>query len=196
MFISFSLIYKYKDLYIMQDRPIKTIENVLKIPEKKVKVEREKQKRVITNETRWNFKQDELNYENQWSLINEIHEKNIQNREHCELILKQIHGKISGYRNQDILKKKLDESAFVDEDYIVNAMIKSKNMCFYCKEPVNILYEYVRAPKQWSLDRINNEIGHNKGNVEIACLGCNLRRKTMHHDRYVFTKQLDIKKID
>jgi len=180
----------------MQDRPVKTLENVLKMPEKKVKVEREKQKRVITNETRWNFKQDELNYENQWSLINQIHEKKIINREHCELILKQIHGKISGYRNQDILKKKLDESAFVDEDYIVNAMIKSKNMCFYCKEPVNILYEYVRAPKQWSLDRINNEIGHNKGNVEIACLGCNLRRKTMHHDRYVFTKQLDIKKID
>jgi len=182
--------------YIMQDHPVRTLENVLKMPEKKVKTEREKQKRVITTENRWNFKEDELNYENQWALINQIHDKKIIHREHCELILKQIHGKISGYRNQDVLKKKFDASTFIDEDYVIETMMKCKNLCFYCKEPVNVLYEIVRAPKQWSLDRINNEIGHNKGNVEIACLGCNLRRKTMHHDRYVFTKQLDIKKID
>jgi hypothetical protein len=180
----------------MQDAPTKTIENVLKTPDKKVKTEREKQKRVITTENRWDFKEIELNYDNQWLLINQIHNKKIINREHCDLIMKQIRGKISGYRNQDVLKKKYDADAFIDESYVINAMIKCKNMCFYCKEPVDVLYEIVRAPKQWSLDRINNEIGHNKGNVEIACLGCNLRRKTIHHERYVFTKQLDIKKID
>jgi hypothetical protein len=180
----------------MQDIQVRTLENVLKKPDKKVKTEREKQKRVITTENRWNFKEDELNYENQWALINQIYKKNIVNREHCELIIKQIHGKISGYRNQDVLKKKFAANSFIDEEYVIEAMIKCKNLCFYCKEPVNILYEIVRAPKQWSLDRINNDIGHDKGNVEIACLACNLRRKTMHHDRYVFTKQLDIKKID
>jgi hypothetical protein len=26
--------------------------------------------------------------------------------------------------------------------------------------------------------------------VEIACLNCNLRRRTMYHERYVFTKQM------
>jgi hypothetical protein len=59
---------------------------------------------------------------------------------------------------------------------------------------MKILYEHVREPKQWSLERIDNDYGHNKNNVEIACLSCNLRRKTMYHERFIFTKQLNIVK--
>ena len=59
---------------------------------------------------------------------------------------------------------------------------------------VEILYEKVREPKQWTLDRIDNRYGHNKENVLIACLDCNVRRKTMYHERYAFTKQLNIVK--
>jgi len=181
----------------MGDSTIRTFENVLKTPEKKVKTERVKQKRVITGETKWNFKEEELTYENQWLLINQIHEKNIINREHCALIMGQIRGKISGYRNQDVLKKLFNEDVFVDEDYVIDCMIDARNYCYYCKNAVDLLYEYVRATKQWTLDRLDNSIGHNKGNCVIACLGCNLRRKTMHHERYVFTKQLgEIRKID
>jgi hypothetical protein len=73
-------------------------------------------------------------------------------------------------------------------------MIESKNQCYYCKEDVQVLYENVREPKQWTLDRINNKMGHNHGNLLIACLNCNLRRRTMHTERYVFTKQLNIVK--
>ena len=182
---------------IMADPTIRTFENVLKTPEKRVKTERVKQKRVITGETKWNFKEGELSYENQWSLINQIHEKKIINREHCALIMGQIRGKISGYRNQDVLKKLFNEDVFVDEEYVIERMIDARNYCYYCKNSVDLLYEYVRATKQWTLDRLDNSIGHNKNNCVIACLGCNLRRKTMHHERYVFTKQLgEIRKVD
>lgn len=176
---------------------IKTLENVLKTPEKKVKIEKEKQKRVITGEAKWTIKDDELTYANQWSLINQIYNSRIENKEHCALIKSQINGKICGYRAQDIDKGKYDESLFVNENYVINELIKCENKCYYCLGPVSILYEYVRAPQQWSLDRLDNKFGHNEGNVVVACLSCNLRRKTMHHERYVFTKQLsDIKKID
>ena len=174
---------------------IKTLENVLKIPEKKVKTEKEKQKRVITGEARW-VKDHELAHDNQWSLINQIYNSKIENQAHCALIKSQINGKICGYRGQDIEKEKYDESQFVDEKYVIEELINCANKCYYCREPVLLLYEYVRAPQQWSLDRLDNNFGHNKGNVVVACLRCNLRRKTMHHERYVFTKQLDIKKID
>ena len=40
--------------------------------------------------------------------------------------------------------------------------------CIYCSEEVFILYERVRETKQWTLDRINNDIGHNSGNLVIA----------------------------
>jgi len=59
---------------------------------------------------------------------------------------------------------------------------------------VHILYENVREPLQWTLERIDNDFGHNKNNVEIACLNCNLRRRTMYHERYLFTKELSIVK--
>jgi hypothetical protein len=68
--------------------------------------------------------------------------------------------------------------------------------CFYCKEYVNIIYEPIREPKQWSLERIDNTYGHNVDNVTIACLSCNIRRRTMYHERYVFTKQLSIIKTE
>jgi len=57
---------------------------------------------------------------------------------------------------------------------------------------VSVLYEIVREPMQWTLERINNDFGHNYGNVEIACLNCNLHRRTMYHERYLFTKELNI----
>uniref|UniRef100_A0A6C0B751 HNH endonuclease n=1 Tax=viral metagenome TaxID=1070528 RepID=A0A6C0B751_9ZZZZ len=175
---------------------IKTLENVLKIQEKKVKTEKEKQKRVITGETKWSFNEDELTYANQLILINQIYNNKIENKPHCALIKSQINGKISGYRGQDIDKDKYNENLFIDEDYVIEQLINCSNKCYYCRGPVSILYEYVRAPQQWSLDRLDNKFGHNKGNCVIACLSCNLRRKTMHHERYVFTKQIDIKKID
>ena len=53
-----------------------------------------------------------------------------------------------------------------------------------------MIYEEVRDPKQWTLERIDNTRGHNSDNVEIACLTCNLRRRTMYHERYILTKQM------
>jgi hypothetical protein len=46
--------------------------------------------------------------------------------------------------------------------------------------------------KQWSLDRINNDIGHNSGNLVVACLECNLKRRRTNKDAFLFTKNLTI----
>ena len=59
-----------------------------------------------------------------------------------------------------------------------------------------LLYEFVREMKQWSLDRINNDIGHNKNNLVIACLECNLKRRRTNKDLFMFTKNLKIIRTD
>ena len=113
----------------------------------------------------------------------------------CKLGIRQISIKLDGYKKQDVDKKKWDSSEFVNLMYVIDLLIESRLTCYYCKENVKILYKEVRDPKQWTLERIDNSIGHNCGNVEIACLSCNVRRRTMYHEKYRFTKQLTIEKV-
>jgi len=177
----------------------------------------QKKKRVVTTSNQWTGQVSNLSIENQWHIIRQLHgdlsrlldlsrrleteipvatvlleQSSLQN--HCEFASKEIHRKIYGYKSQDIDKKILDETKLVTFKYVIELLFQVNNKCFYCKENVAILYEYVREPKQWTLDRLDNDFGHNHDNVVIACLNCNLRRKTMYHERFVFTKQLHIVK--
>jgi RNase P subunit RPR2 len=45
---------------------------------------------------------------------------------------------------------------------------------------------------QWTLERMDNNKGHNNDNVVIACLDCNLKRRLQNKDAFLFTKQLTI----
>ena len=107
-----------------------------------------------------------------------------------KLVLSQIASKIASYRCQDIEKDILDKDLFVNVTGVVRLLYECGLKCHFCSEDMQLLYEYVREPKQWSLDRIDNSVGHNSDNVYAACLSCNLRRKTIHHDRFFFTKQV------
>ena len=108
----------------------------------------------------------------------------------CKLLLQQIKKKISSYLAQDRNKKKVDVELFVNVQDVINLFKTSKMICYYCKERVQIMYEYVREPKQWTLERLDNDFGHNRNNVTIACLHCNLRRRTMAKERYLQTKEM------
>jgi RNase P subunit RPR2 len=116
------------------------------------------------------------------------------NGELYEIIKKQLNTKLQGYRAQDTLKHMFVESEFMDMENTLRILKESDLRCFYCKECVKVLYRHVREGCQWTLERIDNDYGHVKTNVVIACLTCNLRRRTMYHERFAFTKQLVISK--
>ncbi len=156
------------------------------------KKEKEVKKRIITENQIWKKYENKLSIEDQYAYITELHKGDIENAEICDIIFKQIKQKLSGYRNQDTIKKILDMDKLINVKQILNLLYDSELDCYYCKKKVRILYENVREPTQWSLDRIYNEHGHNNDNVVIACLSCNLHRKTMYHERFAFTKQLNI----
>jgi hypothetical protein len=103
-------------------------------------------------------------------------------------VLQQLKQKVAGYKSQDILKDIYNPILFVTRERVIELLIASDLKCHYCKNDVNVLYEIVREPLQWTLDRIDNNYGHNIGNLFIACLSCNLRRRTIYHERYVITK--------
>jgi len=111
------------------------------------------------------------------------------------LLLKQhIHLKWYGYRAQDMEKNLFRPELLISENDIVELLLDSRLLCFYCRHPILLLYENVRESSQWSIERIDNQYGHNRENVVVACLSCNLRRKTMYYERFRMTKQLNITK--
>jgi hypothetical protein len=176
----------------------KKIEFSLQSPkksEKKVKTKKEKSKRVITNHFKWKFSEEDLSYENQYKTLCELQSNYNSKNPFHKFMMSQIKHKIYGYSFQDGMKEKFSEDEFVDLSNVLQKLVDCKMECFYCKKKVKLLYEFVREECQWTLERINNNMGHNTNNVEIACLECNLRRRTMYHERFVFTKQFSIKKI-
>lgn len=107
----------------------------------------------------------------------------------------ELRKKLSSYRNQDIKKTRLNEGAFIQLEEIYERLLTCKCKCEYCKKPVWILYKNVRDPQQWTLDRIDNSIGHNSGNVMISCLQCNLQRRARPMEKFKFTKEMKIVKM-
>ena len=108
------------------------------------------------------------------------------------VLLTELKSKISSYKQQDCVKKRFLEEEFVTYEYVTDLLIECNLTCYYCKENTFIAYERCRDMQQWTLDRINNDIGHNKGNVVVSCLKCNLQRKTRDSTKFLDTKQMVI----
>jgi hypothetical protein len=107
-----------------------------------------------------------------------------------------IDKKIAGYKHQDILKKCFNSEKFINHDFVIQLLQNSQLMCFYCKESVLLSYDIAREMKQWTLDRIDNNQGHDIDNVVISCLQCNLQRRNKNSNAFKFTKQLQVEKMD
>ena len=71
-------------------------------------------------------------------------------------------------------------------------LVGCKLTCHYCNTHVKIIYKVVRDNQQWSLDRIDNDDGHSRVNTIVSCLDCNLKRRCINKDKFVFTKKLNI----
>ena len=144
-------------------------------------------KKVIINKNRKTRKLIN-NLDNSFNIVNE-------NRENENELIKNLYFNIFFENNNiyinEIKKDKLNN--LINYDETIEKLLESKLKCYYCKENVIIIYEKIREPKQWTLDRLDNNIGHNKENTVICCLDCNLKRRVKSHEDFKFTKQLIIK---
>jgi hypothetical protein len=160
------------------------------------RVKTEVKKREIMNKYKINpiF----LNCDKQMQIIKDIYYKSNQyeNPQEKTILQQEIEKKISSYRQQDLLKNKYNEHEFINIECILKKLIDTEMQCFYCNCQVLVLYEIVRELTQWSVDRINNDEGHNKDNFVIACLNCNIKRRTTNSKKFLFTKQLNLVKVD
>jgi hypothetical protein len=152
-------------------------------------------KRVETEN--WTFTANDFAYETQLKSINTIIDKEYKfSDNYTKIILQQINKKIYGYKHQDILKKLLNNEKFITLESIINKMIECELKCYYCATEMSVLYDISREMKQWTVDRIDNDLGHNIDNYYLACLECNLKRRRRSDEKFLFTKQMKLVKID
>ena len=112
-----------------------------------------------------------------------------------KVLTREINKKLSSYKQQDIKNEIYSEYHIIKYPDVIQLLLESKMKCKYCRENVFLLYKEVRDPKQWTLDRIDNNFGHNNDNVIICCLDCNLKRRNTNMNKFLFTKQLKISKV-
>jgi len=106
-----------------------------------------------------------------------------------------IEKKRRGYASQDKRWEIYSDAHFASLDEVVKVLENTEMKCFYCSK--QMLAEYTaRHPDQWTLDRIDNDYGHNKGNILACCLQCNLLRRSRDSKKFAFTKKLVLKKLD
>jgi 5-methylcytosine-specific restriction endonuclease McrA len=119
------------------------------------------------------------------------------NRENVlSYILREIDAKRKAYIYQDKHHNIYDPRYTINTNKIVEFLVEAKLLCHYCREICQVIYKEVMCRKQWTLDRIDNNYGHNDANVVIACLDCNLKRGTMDAERFRQGKQFTFRKIE
>jgi len=160
------------------------------------RVKNEIKKRDIMN--KYNINDKFLSCEIQLQLIKEIFNKinEVENQREKSILKQEIERKIASYKQQDVSKNKYNETLFINTHTVLEKLITTNMQCYYCKCNVLILYEIVRELTQWSVDRINNEEGHNRENFVISCLNCNIKRRNTDSNKFLFTKQLNLVKIE
>ena len=115
--------------------------------------------------------------------------------ENGEKIKRNLSLKLNGYKNQDLKKDRYSANEFILYEQLLEKLIISKLRCYYCMKDVILLYNETRDKKQWSLDRIENNLCHSNDNTVISCLQCNLQKRCRDKDKFKYTKQMRIKKL-
>ena len=130
---------------------------------------------------------------NQIRMINKLYLGMNEEIKYEKEFIREIEKKIASYKAQDINKNKyLDNN--INREQTIEKLVASKLCCYYCKCKLRIFYNIARDPQQWTLDRVDNDLPHENDNVIISCLKCNLQRRKLDKEKFLFTKQLKIVK--
>ena len=138
----------------------------------------------------WTF-----SYEDQLTLVNGLDETNTDDA--SVAFFSEINKKISGYKQQDKKKGLYEETLFIDLVDVIDKLRECLLCCHYCSKEMLVLYDMSRERRQWTVDRIDNDKGHNMGNYHLACLECNLKRRRTNDEKFLLSSTFsNFKKVE
>jgi hypothetical protein len=80
---------------------------------------------------------------------------------------------IQSSKKSDKKSNRYDQTNFIDYCFVKNIIDDCEDKCCYCKCDLQyISYQGDLA----TIERINDDIGHIKGNCKIACRTCNTKK--------------------
>ena len=93
-----------------------------------------------------------------------------------------IDERLLGYMQQDEKTSRYNPEKFIQRDEVENIFHKHHGNCHYCWNPCKSI--------DWSLDRLDNSIGHNEGNCVLSCIQCNRQRSNTPYKIFYRKKAL------
>jgi len=149
-------------------------------------------KNIIFTDTTQRKKQQNLEFDPH-VVLERIHEG--ISDEFTDVCLKEIKKKHSSYKSQDKQKHKYDIEQHITMSQLIDKLRTSQLKCYYCSKEVMLLYNKKKEQLQWTLERLNNNLGHYTDNTCISCLKCNLGRRTDNHEYYKKGKTMILEKV-
>lgn len=151
-------------------------------------------KKIIISNSSQSIKKSSINIntelfdsKKQISMINQLYlDETFIGKEEVKKALKK---KLQSYKSQDQRQKRYIKQDFITLDELKEKLVLSKLRCHYCYQALVIMYNHIREEKQWTLDRIDNNLEHTSKNTVIACLKCNIQRGRLCKNKFLFTKQ-------
>ena len=125
-----------------------------------------------------------MKYNKEYSKIHKqeiIERRKIYYQEHKEEILKKVSKfkkSFDGTIKAKIVCSKQDDLKYnrendIDEDFVKYLLEIQELKCLYCDINLKLEWDEPYDKEQFSINRLNNKIGHIKNNCEITCWGCN-----------------------
>ena len=105
---------------VIIDEPLKNKNKNKNI--KRINCEKETKLRVETKT--WGLNEDELSYQTQLHIIHNLLDTTLEKDKYVAMFLAHIKNKICGYKQQDILKKKLNEQQLVKFKEVIELLTK------------------------------------------------------------------------
>jgi len=128
---------------------------------------------------------------NQFECIKDLYVKGETNSDIVS-VLKQ---KYSSYKSQDKHSHKYDPEQHITYEQMIEKLYQCGLKCYYCNCDLEILYNKKRLKTQWTLERLDNNLGHYASNTCISCLDCNLKRRTDNYEYFKMSKKTTIIKL-
>ena len=94
------------------------------------------------------------------------------------MYMRRLYNLVSNSKVGDLKSGRYDKENHITAKYLRQLKLDCGEKCSYCECELDWSHQlHIRRPKQVTLQRKNNAIGHIKGNCVYACFECNVIKR-------------------